>query len=74
VHYSGTLLIQFDISDLKILIFRLFSAQILVELREFGWLKEQKQTEKANNFFFHSFFGAVIYGHGVLKVSHHFSS
>lgn len=45
----------------------LFVVRFLHELRTFGALKHMSQHDLANSFFFHSFAGAIIYGHGVLK-------
>lgn len=45
----------------------LFCIQFLTELRGFGRLKRSGEQDIANKYFFHSFVGAIIYGHGQLK-------
>lgn len=45
----------------------LFCYQFLRELRIFGRLKKEGEQDKANKYFFHSFVGSIIYGHGLLK-------
>lgn len=50
-----------------LLLISLFCLQLLRELRRFGLLKRQGESSEANLSFFHSFIGAIIYGHGVLR-------
>ena len=44
-----------------------FLFQVISELRWFGILNREKKNKEANSYFFHSFFGSVIYGHGIIK-------
>ncbi len=44
-----------------------FLIQLVRELRMFATLKSSGNTKHANELFFHSFVGSIIYGHGELK-------
>ncbi len=44
-----------------------FLVQFMRELRVFAALKSSGNTKDANELFFHSFVGSIIYGHGELK-------
>ena len=52
------------------LLLLLVGVQVCSELRAFGLLRRQGQTAAANKLFFHSMFGAIMYGHGVLHRVH----
>lgn len=45
----------------------LFCMQLIKEVRIFGKLKQQGKQQEANKFFFHSFVGTILYGHGDMK-------
>jgi hypothetical protein len=52
---------------LVFLLVLVFMVQLIRELRVFATLKAAGKTKDANELFFFSFVGSIIYGHGELK-------
>lgn len=55
---------SFAVTGLLVLVFLL---QLLFQLRRFGYLKRYGIKQDANDAFFYSFVGSIIYGHGEVK-------